>query len=88
MMRRRLPSLRRCAGFVALFGLIVATSSTWADNGSAATQQASLQLKGEGSWGAYREILTWQNDLAGATKPIDFSYAAHGSLLGRQDFLA
>jgi hypothetical protein len=88
VIRRRYPSWRRGIGFLAIFGLAVAMSAAWSTDGSAATQQASLQLKGEGSWGAYRELLTWQNDLSDAKTPIDLSYAAHGSLLGRQDFLA
>lgn len=50
-------------------------------------QAATVKLDGGGSWGMYRELLDWQNDLAGSKSPIDLGYAAHGTFLGRNDFV-
>src|SRR5262245_7387072 len=80
-------SRRRIAAIVAVVALLVVmmvSSST----GDAATQPATTQLLGAGSWGPYRELVPWQNDLSDAESPIDLQYTPHGSFLGRQDFLA
>ncbi len=57
-------------------------------NSPAATETAATPLKGGGTWGAYREILTWQDALSGSKSPIDLRYTAHGTQIGRQDFIA
>jgi ABC-type phosphate transport system substrate-binding protein len=59
-----------------------------ASSTSAPAASSSIPIKGGGSWGAYRELLTWQNDLSEAKQPLDLSYTAHGSLIGRQEFLS
>jgi hypothetical protein len=93
-MRTNPPSRRRRA--VALLAAVVAIAAvtTAGPAGSADAPEpgpdapaARLTLKGGGSWGPYREVLRWQDDLSEADQPIDLTYTPHGSLLGRQDFL-
>jgi PBP superfamily domain len=55
---------------------------------SAPAETAAVPLQGGGSWGAYREVLKWQDDLSGSKSPIDLSYTAHGSFIGRQEFIS
>jgi hypothetical protein len=69
---------------LALLVVMLVSSS----KGTAATPAATTPLLGAGSWGAYRELLTWQNDLADAESPIDLQYTPHGTVLARQDFIA
>jgi len=87
-MNRRHPRLRRAGGLVALLSLLVTTSAMWTANGTAATEPTTTVLQGQGSWGAYRQLLTWQDTMAEAKSPVDLKYTAHGSYLGRKDFLA
>lgn len=86
MIARRAARARRTAGLLAVIAILTATSGVWSSNGEAAT--ASTLIRGGGSWGAYREVLKWQDDMAGAKSPVDLGYTAHGTYLGRQELLA
>lgn len=55
---------------------------------AATAPTAFVNLRGVGSWGAYQQLVGWEDDLGAATKPVYMSYTAHGTSLGRQDFLA
>jgi hypothetical protein len=66
--------------------LLLATSNTVAP--AAPAPPAAIPIKGGGSWGAYQELLPWQNDLSSSKQPIDLSYTAHGSQIGRSEFLS
>lgn len=79
---------RRSIGLVVLVSIVVSGAAAWSEHGSAGAETAPVQLTGGGSWGAYREVLTWQNELAESKNPVDLGYTAHGTLLGRQDFVA
>jgi ABC-type phosphate transport system substrate-binding protein len=57
----------------------------WGSDASAAA--VPVTIKGAGSWGPNWEMKSWQDALFGADQPIDMKYTAHGSVLGRQDFL-
>jgi hypothetical protein len=62
------------------------TTTSGASSGGGAA--GGVTLAGEGSNAPYKEITTWQNDLAGGRAPINLNYAATGSQQGRDDFLA
>ena len=62
------------------------TTTTTAPGGSTGAT-AGVTLNGEGSAGPYKEVVTWQNDLATAQTPINLNYTVSGSQDGRQDFL-
>ncbi len=83
-MSPRWKRLRRILGGTFAGCVMLGLASTTAGSAPA---KAELSLNGGGSWGAYRELLTWQDDLGGSRSPIDLGYAAHGSFLGRKDFL-
>ncbi|WP_426573594.1 hypothetical protein [Aquihabitans sp. McL0605] len=84
-----LPSPRRAVGGTILLALsLLLVTAGWAGQGSAETAPVPLQLKGEGSWGPYKEVVTWQDDLYGAKSPVDLAYTTTASYQGRQDFLA
>ena len=69
--------------------MLVATATSFAGSPTpVSAAPAPLTIKGEGSWGSYREMLTWQNALGAASQPVDMSYSAHGSLLGRAAVLS
>lgn len=86
---RWLPSRRRAVAGGALLGLaLVLSTAGWAGQGSAATPPTPVQLKGEGTWGPYREVVPWQDDLYSSANPIDLAYTSTGSQLGRQDYVA
>ncbi|CAN5713562.1 hypothetical protein BH10ACT1_BH10ACT1_05480 [soil metagenome] len=89
----RLSRRRGVAGFTLLAVSLALLGVGWSEPGSAEPAQAAttpvpVVLKGEGSWGPYRELVTWQDDLYGAKAPVDLEYTSTGSPLGRQDFLA
>jgi hypothetical protein len=79
---------RRALTIVVVLAALYTALAAWAVPGRAADEPAVLQLRGAGSWGAYREMLPWQNALAESKSPIDLSYTAHGTVLGRESFLA
>ena len=87
MTRRRLARGRRVVVAFAV-GCVVLFAASSASAPAASAPPPSIPIKGGGSWGSYREILTWQNDLSAAKQPIDLSYTAHGSLIGRSEFLS
>lgn len=80
---RRLRTLATAAlcGFV----LLAMSSASWGDSSAATTP---VLLSGAGSWGPYEELVPWQNDLSSSSSPITLRYTDHGTVLGRQDFLA
>jgi ABC-type phosphate transport system substrate-binding protein len=73
---------------------VSSAASSNASSGSTTTTTSSVvkipavTLQGGGAWGAYQEVVPWQNELYSAKTPISFAYTAHGSLLGRDDFVA
>ena len=86
-----LPSMRRATGAaVLLLVAMVFVLAGWdAGQGAAAADDPiPVVLKGEGTWGPYRELVPWQDALYGAKAPIDLQYTSTGSQLGRQDFVA
>ncbi|MFN8019174.1 MAG: substrate-binding domain-containing protein [Acidimicrobiales bacterium] len=86
-----LPSARRSVGATVLLLLAIILLLGGMDRGSgaaAADDPVPVVLKGEGTWGPYRELVPWQDALYGAEAPIDLQYTSTGSQLGRQDFLA
>lgn len=86
--RIRPPVIRASTAAVVLLALLVSISATWSRSGSAAEPAAATPLRGAGSWGPYREVLTWQNELAdGKRSPINLNYIPHGTFLGRQDLI-
>jgi ABC-type phosphate transport system substrate-binding protein len=80
-------SRRRVFAIGAVLALLVVMTMS-SSTGGADTPAATTALEAAGSWGPYREVLTWQNDLADAQSPVDLQYTPHGTLLGRQDFIA
>jgi ABC-type phosphate transport system substrate-binding protein len=93
MRRRFLPArARRPAALVAAV-LVLAALTTGQPAGSAETDpppadtETRLSLRGGGAWGAYQELLPWQDQLSEAKSPIDLVYTPHGSFLGRKDYL-
>ncbi|MCU1454089.1 MAG: pstS [Acidimicrobiales bacterium] len=66
----------------------VTPASTTTTTVPAAPAFATVPIKGEGSWGPYKEIVTWQNDLITSKHPVDLNYVKTGDLLGRQDFVS
>ena len=87
-----LPAPRRALAGTLLLGLALTLASAgWSSPGAVAAPAPTpepVQLKGEGTWGPYRELVHWQDDLFGASAPIDLSYTSTGSTLGRQDYAA
>ena len=84
-----LPSRRRGTAGVTLVTLsLILLGAGWSQTGSAqaATTPDPVVLKGEGTWGPYQELVTWQDDLYGAKAPVDLEYTSTGSQLGRQDY--
>jgi hypothetical protein len=69
-----------------LAGVIVALSS--ARSSSVGTPLVSLS--GSGSWGSFAELTAWQDALYGSpdAPKVDLNYVPHGTLLGREEFLA
>jgi ABC-type phosphate transport system substrate-binding protein len=65
------------------------TSTTAPPGGSGSSSGGSgVTLNGEGSSGPFKEVTTWQNDLAGAQSAINLQYTANGSQQGRDDLIA
>jgi ABC-type phosphate transport system substrate-binding protein len=90
-LRDLLPSRRRAVGAVALAALATALAvGGWggARRASAADAPEPVVLRGEGSWGPYRELVPWQDALYGTEAPVDLQYTSTGSPLGRADFVA
>jgi hypothetical protein len=81
--------LRVLAG-AAISGLtmLVIAPSGWTASPLAASAEPT-RLFGSGAWApSFGEIVTWQNDLSSSKSPITLGYAPHGTVLGREDFLA
>jgi ABC-type phosphate transport system substrate-binding protein len=55
--------------------------------GSSGGASPGVTLAGEGSTGPYKEITSWQNDLAGAKSPINLNYTPSGTQQGRDDLI-
>ena len=82
------PSPRRTIAATAVLLLAVVLSAVAPSGGraTAADTPNPMTLKGEGTYGPYQEIVTWQDDLYGAKQPVDLAYTATGSYQGRQDY--
>ncbi len=63
------------------------TTTTTTTAGGSSSASTGVTLNGEGAAGPYKEVVTWENDLATAQTPINLNYTVTGSLDGRADFL-
>jgi hypothetical protein len=74
---------------VLAIAVLIAAISTAGPVGSAEPDAPAsrLALKGGGSWGAYRELRQWQDELSESKSPVDLGYTPHGTFLGRKDFI-
>ena len=88
--RQWMPSPRRALLAVSCLVLGLALTAVGGAGTGVSAQTASapqpVDLKGEGSWGPYQELVTWQNDLYGAKAPVNFDFTSTGSPIARQDF--
>lgn len=86
-----LPSPRRAVAAGALLALALSFAAVgWVGGGPAVAADAPepVQLKGEGTWGPYQEVVAWQDALYGSAAPVDLAYTSTGSALARQDYVA
>jgi hypothetical protein len=87
VIRARTLRLLAGAALSGLFMLLLAPAGWGASPTTAAA--TPTRLFGSGAWApSFGEIVTWQNDLSSSKSPIIVNYAPHGTVLGRQDFLA
>jgi ABC-type phosphate transport system substrate-binding protein len=93
----RIAQVAIAAAFGALATLAVpstspaqTTTTTTSPSGGSSSggSGAGVTLKGEGSNGPFKEVTTWQNDLAGAKSPITMNYTPTGTAQGRDDLLS
>jgi hypothetical protein len=87
VIRARTLRLLAGAALSGLFMLLLAPAG-WSASPTPAAGTPT-RLFGSGAWApSFGEIVTWQNDLSSSKSPIIVNYAPHGTVLGRQDFLA